>query len=296
MRILLLGKSGLIGHAIADAASSGGFEILCPGRTTAPALDLENLDHIEALPLDGIDTVVHAAGVTDEEVKASPSRAIIRATVTTARLLERCSQAGIKRFAYVSSSHVYGPFEGTKTERSSADPLSDYAMCHYGVEQSIRRALKKFGGSALFIRPNAVFGMPPEPSLFTRWSLIPYEFPRDLIEKGVIGIRSSGEQARNFISVEDIADGTVAWLRERAKEGVTIWNPVGPLTCSVYEFGLICKEVLQQTTNKPGRVERGTEAAPGADFRLESEWRLTKPDRRPEPFLSEIYSWLLSRA
>lgn len=288
MRVLLLGATGLIGGPIAAGCQARGFECVRPGRTE---IDLADLARIDLFPLDGFDAVVHAGGVTDEEVAADRGEALLRAGIAAGRLFDRCVVAGVRRFVYISSSHVYGPFEGVKTEHSPPNPLSDYALCHFATEQVLRRSLRRGGASALIVRPNAVFGMPPDPSRFNRWSLIPFEFPRDLAQRGVITIRSTGEQARNFISTEDIADGAAAWLASDSASDASIWNPVGPLTCSVYEFGLLCKDVFERSTGRPGRVERGTAAASGAGFRLESEWTLTAPSRTPEQFVSEMIEW-----
>jgi UDP-glucose 4-epimerase len=282
----------LIGGAIATECPNRVVELLCPDRES---LDLSNPGDLDRLDLDGVSTVIHAAGVTDEEVAKNPGEAILRASVKAAGLFERLAEAGIRHHVYISSSHVYGAFEGPKTERSPANPLSDYAICHFATEQVIRRTLRRYGGSALFVRPNAVFGMPPDPTRFTRWALIPFEFPRDLVQKGVITIRSSGDQVRNFVSIKDIADGIATWLTGSPANGATVWNPVGPLTCSVFDFALICKAAFESVTAKEGRVERGSGSTPGGDFRLESDWQLTLPHRTPHQFVEGMVRWLIER-
>jgi UDP-glucose 4-epimerase len=292
VRILLLGSSGLIGHAIHKAVAGAGIESQSVTRSTLPSLDLNDVDQIAALDLDGFDTVIHAAGVTDEEVVESPRDAILRATIGTAKFLQRCREAGIRRYVYVSSSHVYGPFEGVKDETSVPDPLTEYALCHFAVEQLVRRAVRQGGGCGLVVRPNAVFGMPPDLSKFRRWSLIPFQFPADLVKSGTIRIRSTGEQTRNFVSSEDIAEGIVAWLLTPQDE-IRIWNPVGPLACSIYEFAVICANVYKESTGMLGKVEVGNEPATGSDFRLQSGLNLSLGRSRPEPYLREIFNVLL---
>lgn len=289
MRALILGSRGLIGSAAAEAAADARYAVVRPSRDGQPALDLASDSSIDAFDFSGIDALIHAAGVTDEEVKGDPAGAIVRAGVSCSRLLDGAVAAGVRRFAYISSSHVYGPMVGRKSESSPVNPLGVYSLCHFAAEQNFRRAVEPSGGSLLICRPNAVFGVPPDIERFQRWSLIPFAFPRELVEHGRITLRSSGEQGRNFIGSSDIGRGVASWLSSDPEPGTVVWNPVGPLSCSVYAFAQRCVEVYQRTTGKKGQVLRpSTEPEPDR-FELECTIPFPyAPDTLPDEAVQEL--------
>jgi UDP-glucose 4-epimerase len=126
------------------------------------------------------------------------------------RLVNRAKSCGIKKFIYISTSHVYGKLEGLINERSGMNPLNDYALAHFSAEQMIRRhAGQRFEG--VVFRPNAVYGIPLFEQFFDRWSLIPFSFPIEAVEKQRITLKTPGEQYRNFISHRDCARHIV-WM------------------------------------------------------------------------------------
>src|SRR5205809_3633233 len=112
-----------------------------------------------ALTLDNFDTVVHCAGVTDEDFRSRPADAYIQSSIGLNSLVQKAIAAGVKRFLYISTSHVYGGQVGTINESSPSDPLSDYAIAHYAAEQTLKRNASSFE-RVFVLRPNAVFGEP----------------------------------------------------------------------------------------------------------------------------------------
>lgn len=255
MTIALTGGSGLIGAAIAAAQGHG---LRRCGRSEADAARLDLADPASLRPdvFAGCDTLIHAAGITDEEFK-DPAAAWARSTVHTASLLDAARKAGVKRYVYISSAHVYGPLVGDITEARPANPLGDYAVAHYAAEQLFRREAELRSADVLILRPCAVYGLPPDLARFRRWSLIPFSFPRELIQTGRIVLKSDGEQRRNLVSSDMIASAVAAFLRIPAEAGrCRVQNPVGPDEETVFAFANRCVALFQAEKGAEGRVER----------------------------------------
>src|SRR5689334_20539992 len=141
MRILISGSTGLIGAAVAARLAAVG-DIATLGRRPTCTLiaDLADPAAVLGLDLSGFDALIPCAGVVDEDFAANPERAFRQATLGAARLVDRAVAGGVKRLAYISSAHVYGPLVGVIDEATPPNPMSDYAIAHYATEQIFRRA------------------------------------------------------------------------------------------------------------------------------------------------------------
>ena len=96
---------------------------------------------------------------------------------------------GIEKIIYFSTAHVYGSFENRISEITPPNPLSSYSITHYFTEQLIRSITNDESTKCLIIRPNAVFGIPPNLNSFNRWGLIPYSFPLEGVTKNKITLK-----------------------------------------------------------------------------------------------------------
>ena len=263
MRIALAGATGLIGHAIAARLAAEGHEVLSIGRGADASIRLDLARDRALAPgaLRGCDALVHAAGVTDGDF-ADREAAFDKALFGAQALVETARDAGLRRLAYVSSAHVYGPLEGTIDESRAPDPRSDYAIAHYATEQVFRRAAGG-GRAVLLARPCAVYGMPPSLERFARWTLIPFDFPRQALT-GRIVLASSGEQRRNFVSAEGVARLVGEWLASEAA-GTTVANAPGPDEMSVFEFARLCARIAAGETGREPAIERPAPAGAGGE-------------------------------
>lgn len=245
--IHILGATGLIGSAILAKLPWA----YCPGRAD---LDLNDAARLAPSAFPNGGTLVHAAGITDEEFAADPAAAWARATRQTQALLDAAYSAGITRLIYISTAHVYGPLEGDITEARPVNPLGDYALAHYATEQLCRRAALQRGLDVLILRPCAVYGLPPDLGRFKRWSLIPFSFPRELRQTGRIVLKSDGEQRRNFVSAASIAAEAAAFVAAPAEPGrCRVQNAIGADDMTVYAFAQAC---IAWLAPESGRVER----------------------------------------
>lgn len=267
MRVALTGSSGLIGHAIAAELQRAGHTLVRIGRAPASdvVFDLEQPRMIDRAELSGCDALVHAAGVTDEDFRGEGrERANMKALAGPQAMLDAAAAAQVRRFVYVSSAHVYGPLEGRIDESRPVAPVSEYASSHVATEELFARAAASQSAVLLLARPCAVYGQPPDLARFTRWSLIPFDFPRQAVG-GRIMLKSPGLQERNFVAAGAVAAGVVAWLGGPAA-GISAANMPGVDTLSVYDFALRCARVAEEETRVRCEVVRpplqGTMPAP----------------------------------
>jgi UDP-glucose 4-epimerase len=256
MKAAVLGPSGLIGGAVMTELKNRGHEAIGIGHGNADLqVDLGAPEDVTSDWFAGCDILIHCAGVTDEEVKADLGRAAIRAVAATEALIRAARQAGVTRFVYISSAHVYGHLVGDIDETRPVNPLSDYALLHFAAEQVLRRNVGVGGDSGLVLRPCAVFGPLPDPGRFRRWSLVPYSFPRDAVTQGEIRLASAGTQMRNFISSQAIADAVLDWLAEAAN-GLSVRNALGVDDLSILALAERSAAICERLTGRPCQVVR----------------------------------------
>lgn len=258
------GRFGLIGAAVhAMLAERYAVRSIDIHPAADLVVDLSEPERIASLDLSGCEALVHCAGIVDEDF-TNTGRAFRQATQGMAALVARAKACGVKRFVYISSAHVYGPFLGRKTEASPPNPLSDYAIAHFASEQILRRAAgPEF--SAQVVRPCAVFGIPPDLARFRRWALIPFGFPKSLVTDGVVTLKSSGLQHRNFVATADIAHTIGGWLERPVAAPFTLANPVGKTSMTVYDFARMCADIATRVTGRPCGVVRPEGAVGGPD-------------------------------
>lgn len=266
MRIALTGSTGLIGSAVARRLDH--HEVVRVGRRDSADIrvDLTDANAMAVLDLGDIDALVHCAGVVDEDFRDDPDKAMQTAVFGSDALVQAALRGGADRLAYISSAHIYGPMVGRVDESCEPNPSSNYAIAHYATEQVFRRYAKN-GVAAAALRPCAVFGELPDIASFRRWSLIPFSFPRDAIINHQIVLESTGEQRRNFVGSDDIADSCAAWLDSRPA-GWTAFNPVGAMDSSVYEFAQLCADLAQELSGERCGITRRAADGPtfGDDF------------------------------
>ena len=245
----VLGAGGLIGAAVAARLARDAQVLRIARRAGSDVVaDLAAPDEVLLRALSACDTVVHCAGVTDEEFAADRPATWRRGTEATSRLADMMRSAGVRRVVYVSTAHVYGPLRGPVSERSVPDPRSDYAIAHFAAEQIMRRA--GFAGGV--VRPCAVFGDPPDLERFARWSLVPFAFPRMAIDTANIALATAGTQRRNFVSANGVADAIAMLIAEA--DGWRVLNAVGAASHTIRAWSELVAARAARVTGAPCRI------------------------------------------
>ncbi len=155
-RILVTGNMGYIGPCVVEhlresrpdaelvGLDTGFFAQCLTGTTLLPErrLDCQYFGDVRAVPagaLQGVDGVVHLAGVSNDPIGTSFEAATLdvnhRATVSLARAAK---EAGARSFVFASSCSVYGLAEdGLRTEQSETGPLTAYATSKLLAERDL---------------------------------------------------------------------------------------------------------------------------------------------------------------
>jgi nucleoside-diphosphate-sugar epimerase len=154
---LITGATGFLGGQVAAAWVDQGHSVRCTVRATSDASRLNDLGvelaewDVHATEgvrsaLEGIDTVVHVAGIT----RAPRETEYFQVNATGAgRLAEAAASAGVRRFVLVSSLAARGPDGGT-------GPISAYGASKLRGEELVRLFEEKM--EIVILRPGGIYG------------------------------------------------------------------------------------------------------------------------------------------
>jgi len=153
-----------------------------------------------------IETVLHFAAQTHVDNSFGNSLAFSVANVYgTHCLLEACREWGkIKRFVNVSTDEVYGDQSFGKelgnSESSTLEPTNPYSAAKAGAEMMVSAYSRSHQIPCIITRGNNIYG--------------PHQFPEKLVPKFILlahrglalPIHGTGQNARSFLYVEDVAE------------------------------------------------------------------------------------------
>jgi nucleoside-diphosphate-sugar epimerase len=165
-RILVTGASGFLGRAaIADFALNGRKLRAAVRRQPEPALPpgVEIVQHSDLSEnfqwrplLDGIDQVVHLAGIVHTGRSTKPELYDRVNRLATAELATAAAEAGVKHFVFVSSIRAQsGPAaDHALTEHDEPTPTDDYGRAKLAAEAAVRAS----GVPFTILRPVLLYG------------------------------------------------------------------------------------------------------------------------------------------
>ncbi|MFA6092455.1 MAG: SDR family oxidoreductase [Elusimicrobiota bacterium] len=228
MKVLIVGSTGLVGHALyRHLSSQPGFSVL--GTSRADDLPgLERLDVLEKGAFSGIlektkpEVVLFPAAQPHvdacEQSPAETRRLNVEATLDAAR----STLSSGARFVFFSTDYVFdGKTSGAYHEEDVPCPINEYGRQKLDVEQ----ALGGMDGSWLVLRVSAVFG----------WELNPRNFTLKVLSVLREGgqLRCAQDQVYNPTYAPSLAQAADRLISSGA-EG--IFHLAGPQTVSRYEF------------------------------------------------------------
>ncbi len=223
MRVAITGGCGFIGSHVVDQLVRTGHDVVVvdPARGWRnPAADYRQADLFDqpdlAAALDGAEAVFHLAGAADvNAVAADPVRAVQLNVEGTARILEAARQGGVDRVVLASTVWVYGATVG-QGERTEAAPVDlsraghVYVATKLAAEMLVHSYHEMFGQQFTILR----YGIPYGPRM--RDALVVARFVKAAQAGEPITIAGTGEQQRNYVYVEDLADAHVRALAPAA--------------------------------------------------------------------------------
>lgn len=208
MRILVTGGCGYIGSVLTPALLSEGHEVVVVDtewfgrhipeqeRLTFVTADVRDAD---AVPLDGIDTIVHLANIAnDPGVELNQTLSWEVNVLATMQLADRACRAGVPHFVYSSSGSVYGVKDEPRvTEDLPLVPISAYNKTKMVAERVLLGYADRMAVHC--IRPATVCGLSPRMRFDVSVNMLTLQALRD----GVMTV-FGGAQIRPNIHIRDI--------------------------------------------------------------------------------------------
>jgi UDP-glucose 4-epimerase len=246
MRILVTGGFGYLGGRIAQSLSSKGHKIILGSRKKQESpswlpkaetvqIEWNNVENLRAI-CNGVDVIVHAAGMNAQECLSDPVGAIEFNGVATERLVKASIGAKVSKFIYLSTAHVYcSPLIGEITEESYLLNEHPYATSHRVGEDALlflSQTAKFFKGVVLRLS-NGV-GAPANRNS-NCWMLAVNDFCRQAIENGKIEINSPQGVERDFIPIS-LLGNTISSIINLDKLDEDIINVSSSKTKSLLEI------------------------------------------------------------
>lgn len=265
MKVALLGAKGMIGSEVAQSLVRCGHQVIELFSTKYPVIesdineryvDLLNVSTIRPEIFEDVDALIHCAGVVDEDFLGSAEKGYRKGTYCAKILFETAQKAGVRFFAYISSAHIYGSLSGRLDELSPPNPLSDYAISHFATEQILRRITATNNDiQSLVLRPCGTYGLPVSVDSFKRWSLVPFNLPRQACQNQEISLLKNSDLVyRNFVSAKTIGDYVATFLNADfpflQDVRFKAINPLGAYNNSIYDFALLCAENYKKLTGQ----------------------------------------------
>lgn len=285
MRVLVTGGAGFIGSHVVEKLLERGIEVFVfdlpvVGRGGSPKeavfipgsiLDLEAL----RVAMVGMNAVYHLAAIADvKEVYEDPYYAETLNVRGTINVLEAARRGKVPRIIYGSTTWVYSDSEGEVVDEDTPlkPPSHLYTATKLASEYYCHCYDKLYGVASTILR----YGIPYGPR--SRDEAVIPTFVKKALKGEPLTIAGDGSQYRQFVYVEDLAEGNVLALKPVAMHKT--YNLDGPQKITIRQIA----EAIQRLV---GNVEiRYVESRPGDFGGKEGISRLAKEELGWEPKVS----------
>lgn len=166
---LITGANGFIGQHLCEYLSNQGIKV----RGTVRDINSVKNNKIELHAtadingdtnwtslLEGVDIVYHLAGTVHRPSITDPQVYRESIELATEKLAKQAEQAGVKRFIYFSSLHVYGidADHNIITESTPKNPRTPYGRAKLAAENKLQDIASLKNMDVIIIRPPLVYG------------------------------------------------------------------------------------------------------------------------------------------
>jgi 2-alkyl-3-oxoalkanoate reductase len=224
MKVIVTGASGFLGSHIAGQLAAEGHTVRLLLRKTSSRRFLSGLACDEAIgdvtnaatlreAVEGVDVVIHAAGLIKGRNEADFQAANTQGTANLLRAAEQ--SATIKRFVYVSSLAAHGPSPNgaPRPPDAPASPVSAYGRSKLGGEEAVKASA--LASRAVIFRPPVIYG-PRDPAL------VPFF---RLARLRVAPLLMGGHNRISIVFAGDAARAIVLATKAEADVGGRVYSP-----------------------------------------------------------------------
>jgi nucleoside-diphosphate-sugar epimerase len=222
--VLVTGGAGYIGCVLTRRLLDRGYRVRILDRLYWGHGPIDGiLDHVElieadvrdmpATALDGVDAVIHLAGLSnDPTAEYDPDANWQMNAVATETLGRNCLDRDVERVVFASSCSLYdGMPPGMHDETAPIQPRGAYATSkRYGEEALI--SLVEHGLCPVMLRNGTVYGY----SQRMRFDLVVNTFVKDALLRGQLSLHGGGWMWRPLVDVRDVSDAMIAAMEAPA--------------------------------------------------------------------------------
>ena len=224
LTVLVTGGAGYIGCVLTERLLERGYSVRLLDRMYWGEEPLERVrDRVElvvadvrempANALDGVDGVIHLAGLSnDPTAEYDPAANWQMNALATEALGNACVAAGIERLVFASSCSLYdGLPPGMHYEGTAIEPRGAYSTSkRYGEERLL--GLVDEGLCPVILRNGTVYGYSPR----MRFDLVVNTFVKDALVQERLDLHGGGWMWRPLVDVKDVADAMIAAMEAPA--------------------------------------------------------------------------------
>lgn len=298
MNIGITGGSGFIGSSLIPKLVKEGHSILILSNkppqkkfenTEFKECDITNKNQVNSLVKD-VDAIIHLAALKSSKDSVEIPHEYNKVNIDgTVNLLEAAKNNGIKKFIFASTSAVYGTLAAPQKESTISFPNNPYGLTKLAGEHYCSAYSENFGLETVSLRIFNTFG--PGQELV---SIVP-AFLNCTIEGTQPIIFGSGDRGRDFIYIDDIADGFVKAFDNSTKANGKAINIGSGKSYSITE---VLKKIEELTQTKLDPIKKdnvkGDLENTCADISLAKELIDWTPKTNFEEGLQKTFEWLKS--
>jgi len=217
MNVLVIGGNGFIGSHLVDRLLASGHKVCVFDRqrelyrAPLPSVDYHignfgNRGLVSNVLVD-MDMVFHLISTTlPKTSNDDPIFDVESNVIESIFLMEKCVAYGVKKIVFVSSGGtIYGePKILPVAEDEPKKPICSYGITKLMIEKYLFFFNHLYNLSSVIIRPSNAYG--PRQNPMSIQGIIPI-FLRKIIDGEPIEIWGDGEIVRDYIYIEDLADG-----------------------------------------------------------------------------------------
>jgi UDP-glucose 4-epimerase len=262
MRVLITGGLGFVGGRLGDYLSESGFDVVMGTRkkydkllewspsVSVLQMEWDNISSLESA-CEGVDIIVHAAGMNAADSKSNPTEALKVNGLHTANLLDSAISSGVGKFLYISTGHVYkSPLSGNVLETNKLENIHPYASSHHAGEDMVRYAHQQQLICGIVTRLSNGYGSPMHKHVDC-WMLLVNDLCRQAVETGRLVLNSSGVQCRDFIPMTSLCEILSNLItKDKHTIGDGVFNVGSGQSMSVWEMACLtqtrCETLLNQ--------------------------------------------------